>query len=220
MPCKGDLDQKFEIIMKRKDPEVVTLWSSIDGMLRQFNVRETKECIMVEVYLRAHKLLNKGVEIENLLPWCRKTALNCIREMSRSQCKIKPMATDEIEQHYAEHNAQPDCQRFSDRHLSSDSADSVESDYWMLSEAIITDETEALFNALARLTRSEKEILHLIIVEKLSYQEACTLLEARTNRTHKVTNLRKQKERILKHLRKLYHEEVNNQKKTTTDRAA
>jgi RNA polymerase sigma factor (sigma-70 family) len=176
-----DLDERFPELLDKDSPTGRTLWVSVRNNLRQFNLigSYTEACVISEVYIRAVKVYEKEEKIDNLLAWCRKTAYNYVRELSRKQRQSQPI--DEILQTRLAAEPEP------------------------IADEVIDDDLMTIRMAFERLSAEDQKLLNLSVVEQLGWKEVHQLLVQDGAKDRNQAALRKAKERAVKKLRENYH---------------
>jgi RNA polymerase sigma factor (sigma-70 family) len=176
-----DLDKRFLELLDKDSPLARTLWVSVRNNLRQFNLTGsyTEACVISEAYIRAVKVYEKGEKIDNLLAWCRKTAYNYVRELSRIHRKLQPI--DEIIESRLAAKPEP------------------------IADEVIDDDLIAIRKAYEMLSPDDKNILNLSVVEELPWKTIKQMLVQDGAKNRNEAALRKAKERALKRLRENYH---------------
>jgi RNA polymerase sigma factor (sigma-70 family) len=185
---EGDFDhaslwQKFEHsfgdILVPESASGISLLTFIRRGLKQFHLDSfySVRDVLGEAYIRAYRLIHdEQVDILNPPAWVKKTAFNIIREWSRRERRFEPLETE-----VADELVHPPV------------------DPSALSTDIII-----LNRAWQELDPDERRLLQLKIVEELPWREISNLY-ALEGKPISESALRKQKERALKHLRKVYH---------------
>jgi RNA polymerase sigma factor (sigma-70 family) len=179
IPEWDDFCKDFAALLNPGYPSAVSLAFYIRRTLRQFNLLSVTEFdVLTEVFLRAYNLivLGGGVVIRYPAAWVRRTAFNHIRELSRDQKRFTPLEID----------------------IPSEAASSP------IDHLILQADIAILKRALQSLDPDEQRLLTLKIIDELSWAEIRILL-AGEGQNFSEDALRKQKERALKHLRRIYH---------------
>lgn len=180
--CRA-IDQEFQELLNRNNSRGRSLWVSVRCNLFQFHLVDIhKESdIIHEVYLRAIRYVESGKTINNLAAWCRKTAYNYTRELSRdhkrSQSLVEPNAVSE--------ELEIEWRRVTD--------EEIDTDITLISEAF------------KQLTPLDQQILQLFVVEGLPWKDVRQRLAQMNDQERSEAALRKIKERAVKRLRKKFH---------------
>jgi len=181
----SEFEAEFYVLLDPGSASGAAMGAFIRRTLRQFNVYSyTEGDILNEVYCRAHKFLKEaGVSIRYPLAWSKRTIYHIIREHSRRE------------------------RRFSPESAASESKEAMEA---ARGDEFASD-FELLKHAMQVLAPDEEELLVLRVWEEYSWQEIYEILlqmgkvSADGHPKQVQSKLRKQKERILKKLRKQYH---------------
>lgn len=178
---QGEEERKFVMgFLEAVDPKCdgSPLLAFIQRSLRQFHLDSLydEDSVLHEVFLRGLKSVRNGKDIDNMQPWIKGAALNVIRELSRQEKKTVSLDIQNFD--FLESASVP-------------SLDSYESDFWLVRRA------------LDFLLPEDQEILRLVFLENLSYQEIQKHLLGE-GRDISMSSLRKRKERALKRLRETY----------------
>jgi DNA-directed RNA polymerase specialized sigma24 family protein len=181
---KRSLDAGFQELLDRDSSVGLTLWISVERNLTQFHLSGyyTEAFIINEVYLRAANYIDQGGTIDNLIAWCRATAYNVVREQRRRDCRY----------HSYDHNPL-------DLEL-------LQAQPVLLNTAEISEEYEIIRRAFALLSPTDQQLIHLSVVNGLSWREIHTCLVAQGQSDRNEAALRKAKERAIRRLRENYHE--------------
>jgi RNA polymerase sigma factor (sigma-70 family) len=169
---------EVQVLLEPGNPSGVSLLAFIRRELRKRDMTDYNELeILSEAMLRGFDLvMSGGVEIVNPPAWIRKTALHCVQELWRRQCKQTPLDYECPDQN------QP----------------------ILLDQLALKTDLEILDRAFKELDPEEQRLLYLRFFEGLPWLEIKKLLEAE-GKTVSEPALRKQKERIIKRLRWVYH---------------
>jgi len=136
--------------------------------------------ILVEVYTRGRRLIDKGENIHVLSAWTRCTAYNVIRELRRERDKVSD-------------------------YLDLDNLPSSKPNY--LSELMMADEVMAMRSAFEQLNDDSRTILRLRVVEQMSWQDVRKKLATlKGSETPSENVLRQKCSRALRRLRAIYEE--------------
>jgi DNA-directed RNA polymerase specialized sigma24 family protein len=87
---KRKLDRVVEVMLAGDDPDNFPyILSTINRHLYQFKLQKMKTAVEVfnETYLRAVRRIEAGEMIANIPAWFRRTALNVVREWSRTEIR-------------------------------------------------------------------------------------------------------------------------------------
>jgi DNA-directed RNA polymerase specialized sigma24 family protein len=178
---RQEFDLRIHALFDPKHPDALSLFTFILRSLRQFRLSKSYEVrdILVEVYVRGLKFVEAGGTIENPLAWIRSTAYNVIRELRREMDRIGYKNLDE------EPCSRPD----------------------PLSEAMMANDLRAMRIAFLRLDADDRNLLHLRVVNQLSWRDVGKCLVATEGTNYSDSSLRQRGFRALKRLRELYEEE-------------
>ena len=180
---KQSLDAGFQELLDRDSSIGLTLWVFVERSLNQFHLSGsyTEAYVINEVYLRAVKFIAQGGEIASLIAWCRATAYNHIRELSRRGQRERsldhtPLILEQIQ-------AQPG----------------------LISDDDISEEYEMIGRAFSQLSTADQQLINLSVIDHLSWRQIhlCLVAEGKTDRSEAA--LRKAKERAIRRLRENYH---------------
>jgi len=187
-PALRDFVHDFLLLFDPLNPSAVSMGAYVRRTLKQFGVNDHRESdILAIAYLRAYKFLKAGgTEIVYPIAWTKRTTYNVIRELNRRPSHSKEFSLDLWG---LDKNA-PDLASQAGSHKI---------------------DTEILKHALALLTPKEQRLLTLKIVHELRWNEIREIflqdgvMIPGTTPEKQEANLRKMKERALKHLRSSYH---------------
>jgi RNA polymerase sigma factor (sigma-70 family) len=180
LSTRKHFDAVFASIFEGKSPESISTLAYIRRLLYQYrlaNVYEVKD-IIVEVYARGIKSIVRGEVIHRPQPWIRRVALYVIREFRRAADRIQ----------YNELN--------DDSYL-------IATESNTLSALILQDDLATIMQAFDELPEQDKRILHLRIVNGLSWQEISVELSHGGSKMSE-SSLRQKGFRALRHLRAVY----------------
>lgn len=171
--------EEFQVLLDSGSPSGISMLAFIKRNLKQYNLNDcyTADEILSDAFMRGVERIQRGEGIENPLAWMRATALNIIRERSRSNIRMLPLEESWLE-------------------LLDDAA--VEID-----EEEFAKECQWVKTALSMLNPDEQELLRLKVYDNLSWREIAERHHNQGFVDVSETTLRKRKERILKRLRKL-----------------
>ena len=160
----------------------------IKRSLFQHGLRDfiTSEEILHEAFIRTETALLKGKPIENIPGWINRVSLNIIREKRRqlhSHHKLKRKVYADV------HNLSmpPDSDTFIELHA---------------------NQIDSLWTAWQTLKKSEREILNLKHVQKLSWKEISNRLTRSENKKVSHHTIRKRGERALSKLRAVFFSSI------------
>jgi RNA polymerase sigma factor (sigma-70 family) len=174
-------DNDFADLLKPNHPSAASMGAFIRRLLRQFGLHKiyAEADILSEIYVRGYKLTQGGVIIVNPHAWSKSTAFNIVRELSRKH-RQKERRFEELTENTWDKSEHPPI------------------------EADAKTDVAILHRALQELEPEEQRLLTLKIVDELSWVEIRNLLSLEGKTVSEAT-LRKQKERALKKLRRIYH---------------
>ncbi len=175
--------QKFDLAIKALLTNPYPLFPFIQRYLQQFHITEREVSdIFNEAYIRGVKLIESGEIIRNASAWMRTTCFNVIREISRKQRRSQP-----VEQSFLEYKI-------------------AQAQFKICSslEEVITSDLEIVQIALEQLNLKDKVLLHLRIVEGLSWQEVGKRLSLEEGKLQSEDTVRKRGQRALERLRKIW----------------
>jgi RNA polymerase sigma factor (sigma-70 family) len=170
---------EFVHLLEASNPTGKALLAFIRRSLRHSHLQYlyTEMDILIDVFLRAHKLIVEGgVEIVNPPAWIRQTSFHCIRELSRYHKRFTPLDKDIPNQ----------------SSLIAIDQEDVETDHRILN------------CAWSKLDPDEQRLLELKIVQGLSWAEIQQLFVGEGQVISEPT-LRKKKQRAVEKLRQNYH---------------
>ncbi|MEL7034597.1 MAG: sigma-70 family RNA polymerase sigma factor [Cyanobacteria bacterium J06592_8] len=184
---QSDFETEFLELLNPNSSDGRSILVFIRSRLIQFNLQKaySEMCILNEVYVRAVNKIKQGEIIKIPHAWIRATAYNYIRELSRDWHKVAHL---EDPQHYHEYS-------------------SVLEDIEPYFLSFIRQEELKLQQTLIRkafeqLSSSEQQLLHLKIIQGLSWKQIQDLDEYQNC---SLVGLRKRKQRVLEKLHKIYH---------------
>lgn len=139
-------DHAVQALFDSNNPESITFCASITRTLRQHRLSGTYDTkdIIAEAYARSVVKIEEGTLIQIPLAWLRRTCLNVIREFKREQTKIDKPKLD---------------------------GDGCSFGGEAIEKILIDEDLQAIRFALKKLSREDQQILHIRIVEGLSWQE-------------------------------------------------
>jgi DNA-directed RNA polymerase specialized sigma24 family protein len=180
---KQSLDAGFQALLDRDSSIGLTLWVFVERSLNQFHLSGsyTEAYVINEVYLRAAKFIDQGGAIDNLVAWCRATAYNHIRELSRREQRARSHDNDIL------------------------ILDQIHSSQGLISDDEISEEYELIRRAFSQLSAADQQLINLSVVNNLPWRKIhlCLVAEGQTDRSEAA--LRKAKERAIRRLRENYH---------------
>jgi DNA-directed RNA polymerase specialized sigma24 family protein len=181
--CKKSLDAGFQELLMRDSSIGLSLWVSVSQSLNQFHLRgaQTEAGIINEVYVRAAKFIDQGGEIDHLISWCRATAYNYIRELSRRSRREE--SYDRIQ------SIVENCQNRQG----------------LITEDAIAEELVIIRRAFDQLTPADRELINLSVVNNLSWRDIRQYFSQQGHPDRNEAALRKAKERAIRRLRENYH---------------
>jgi RNA polymerase sigma factor (sigma-70 family) len=161
-----------------RHPQGMAIGAYLRRTLRQFRLDRLYDeaDILVEVYMRAHRLIQGGVTIANPYAWTKRVAYNVIRELSRKEKRHKHESLEDYHFH----------------------------DHPMVTPLDVKTDSELLQQAMRTLEPAEQRILELKIIEEYSWEEIQDIL-AQEGENVSVAALRKRKQRALEKLHQIYH---------------
>ena len=182
-----DFEAEFLELLNPKSSDGRLIFAFIRSRLKQFNIQQaySEAYILNEVYLRAIKKMKQGEIITIPIAWIRATAYNYIRELSRDGQKLVYL------------------ENYQNYHRSSIGVE--ETEHYLISlikkEELKLEQT-LIRKAFEQLSLPEKKLLHLKVIDGLSWQEIQDLSEYQN---YSLATLRKRKQRALEKLHRLYH---------------
>jgi predicted RNA polymerase sigma factor len=184
-PSEDILDIAVEDILGKNNPSAYFTLTAIERSLRQFHLTSGIEAseVLAEAYLRGKKLLWSGQTINNPHAWLKKTAFNIIRERSRQLQK---------------HSSEP----YDESNISEDPMINL------VEIQEIKGDLADLRLAIKLLAEEEPEgakLLHLKIIQGLSWQEIHDILLRENKEVTNLATLRQRASRAKKRLRHLFH---------------
>ena len=176
-------DSVFISIYEQHSEESKDLFYYIQRLLYQFrlsNAYEPKD-ILVEVYTRGIRALNKGTTITNPQGWIRRVALHVIQEFRRAADKINYSDLDD-EPYLASVNS--NC----------------------LSQLVFQNDLKTIRLAFEKLSLADQKLLEYRIIEGLSWRQIQIKLEQAEEDKTDADTLRVRGHRALKRLKDIYNE--------------
>lgn len=188
-PETRQFNVEIQFLLKPDNPHARSLLAFIQRTLRQFQLEDyiTEVDIFIEAYLRGVRLTGEaGTAIQRPKAWMRQTALNIIRECKRDRLRYRLMALDElVEQAIVRQSPEEWESRWGD--------------------ADITEEIQAVIQALDSLEPMDRQLIWLRIIEGLSWKDVQVQLLAEGELPISNVALRKRGQRALERLRQAYH---------------
>lgn len=186
-------DLEFEALLNSSSHSGRSLISWLEMQLRFFNLNSIYSVndILSEAYIRGTRFINTGQKIVKPLAWIKYTCLNIIREISRSQQKIKIF------------------EPATESGLELLSTLTNENSFYL--EAENEMELNVLLQSFEELSLREQTILILRVVDNLSWEQVGEHLTVIEEKFQSTTTLRKQGQRALSRLRKIFYSKYNYQ---------
>jgi DNA-directed RNA polymerase specialized sigma24 family protein len=179
-----------QALMRPHNPEGLSLRLFIRQKLHQFKLNTicSEDEILHEAFLRGVKRTESGITIQRPGAWLRTTALNVIRESSRSHRRNPSIQFDGLTEH--------EQARIEKEHLT-----------WVgnctcISSEICESYLQSVMNAYQELQPLDRKIIYLKVVHGLSWREVAEKLSSEDKVPHREAALRKRGQRIFERLRK------------------
>jgi len=176
-------DQFFQTLFAIESPYADPLFGFIQNLLYKYrlsNAYEVKD-ILIEVYSRGVKHIEKGESIEKLCAWSKKVALNVIREFYRAAEQVSYYDLDTVP------------------YLASTSED-------FLSQLDFESDIRLLHLSLDALPSQDRQIIWFQFFEGLSWKEISVRLAQQGEAEISENALRQRGHRALKRMRSIYQE--------------
>lgn len=180
---KSNFEAEFLELLNPESSDGRLIFAFFRARLKQFHLERvhSEASVLNEVYLRAIDKIQEGAVIRIPHAWIRATGYNYIRELSRQQQKSIQQEDYHLEIHHEEEKQILNL---------------------MALEEELAAEQSLIRKAFEMLTDVERQLLHLKIVEGLSWKAIQQQYEFKESN---LATLRKRKQRVLKKLHHFYH---------------
>jgi DNA-directed RNA polymerase specialized sigma24 family protein len=174
---RSKFDADFKELLDLKSSTGRLMFAFVRRELKAFHLDKLyrEAYVLNEAYVRAIATISKGIIIRDSSAWLRGTMFRIVRELSREHQK-----TVSLEENLLENRS-------------------------IVSPEELQNELARLIWAFQFLPPKDQELLHMKVVENLSWQEIREAWRMKGHGDYLEATLRKRKERALIRLRKKYH---------------